>query len=59
MIKEHVTRKGQAYYDRRIYVKPRPIPVLQESVMKAIGTHVQRQPIHVGHERVELEWVKP
>ena len=53
-----IRKDGQPYFDEPIYVRPKRISLIEKSVAYAFKRPLP-QPIKVGHERIELRWMKP
>lgn len=60
-LQTEVTRHGQPYVDDPINVMPKEKPLLEEAIADAFSKDYRPrpQPITVGHERVQLNWIKP
>lgn len=55
-----ITKVGQRFADYPIYVRPKKIGAITQSVQSIFNPQSPLpRPIMVGYERVELRWMKP
>ena len=58
-LKTTITNDGQQYVDDPIVVRQKTPSTIEWSVAAAFGQPRVHLPITIGHERVQLRWMKP